>query len=112
MLNTIVRNLISNSIKFTPENGNIKIIINDFVKSNKNYIELIVEDNGIGIEKENLVKIFNTTEHFSTYGTNNEKGSGLGIILCKEFVERHKGEISIKSEINKGTSITVVIPVN
>ena len=107
MLNTIVRNLISNAVKFTPCGGKIKIKINE-IEDEK--ILFIIEDTGVGIKKENLLKIFNTNEHYTTYGTDNEKGSGLGLILCKEFTERHKGKIWVNSTSEKGTIFSFIIP--
>ncbi len=100
MLSTIFRNLISNSIKFCFENGKIKISL----KKHKEFSEFIVSDNGIGISKKNIDKIFDKNKNFSTYGTQEEKGTGIGTDLCRIFVEKHKGEIWVKSVENKGAN--------
>lgn len=106
MLNTVIRNLISNAIKFTPENGEIKITAN----KNEKFSQIIIEDNGIGISKENQIKLFNVGTNYTTPGTNDEKGTGLGLILVSEFIDRHKGTIDIQSEINQGTKFIINIP--
>lgn len=102
MLNIILRNLLSNAIKFTPENGQI-ILGGKLTNDNKTLI--YVKDSGVGVAAEDLDKLFNPTSNFSTLGTNNEKGTGIGLILCKEFVERNGGEIWVESKENKGTTI-------
>ena len=106
MLNTVIRNLVSNAIKFTPENGEIKVI----VTKNINTTKIIVEDSGIGISMENQKKLFNFGTNYTTPGTNNEKGTGLGLILVNEFIDRHNGTIQIESEINNGTKFLINIP--
>jgi len=106
MIKTVLRNLISNAIKFTKNNG--EVIIN-YKLSEKN-INIEIKDNGIGIKPENVTKLFNKTEYFSTYGTNNEKGSGLGLNLCKEFIEKNSGTIWVESIINEGTSFWFTLP--
>ena len=95
MLNSIMRNLVGNAIKFTNKGGIIRI---HSKRKDDGYLEVCVEDNGAGIKKEDLVKLFKIDEHFSTKGTANEKGSGLGLILCKEFVKKNGGEIWAESE--------------
>ncbi|OQX99710.1 MAG: hypothetical protein B6I24_01875 [Bacteroidetes bacterium 4572_128] len=100
MLLTIFRNLISNSIKFCFENGKIKISL----KKHKEFLEFIVSDNGVGISKKNIDKIFDKNKNFTTYGTQEEKGTGIGIDLCRIFVEKHKGEIWVESAENKGAN--------
>ncbi len=106
MLNTILRNILSNSIKFTELNGQITIGVKNF----NNYIEFYIEDTGIGISPDNITKLFNIDSNISTLGTSNEKGTGIGLILCKEFIEKHKGKIWVESEIGSGTKFTFVIP--
>lgn len=106
MLQTVIRNLISNAIKFTNPDG--RIIISS--KSIKNFVEISIEDNGIGIKKENLVNLFKTGKNLSTKGTANEEGTGLGLILCAEMIKMHKGKIWAESEIGKGTKFIVRIP--
>ena len=110
MIHTIIRNLISNAVKYTNTNGKVEISINNILKEDKEYVRFSVKDDGVGISPENIEKMLNTKEFYSTYGTNKEKGTGIGIILTKEFVERHNGFINIESEIGKGTEISVYIP--
>lgn len=106
MLNSILSNLISNGIKFSNEKSKINI---SAIRIDK-MIEIEVVDFGIGIKKDSLEKIFNSNHIFSSRGTKNEKGSGLGLLLCKEFTEKHGGKINISSEVNKGTQITISLP--
>jgi len=107
MLKIILRNIISNAIKFTTRYGEITI---NTEQSNGNII-ISISDTGIGIKKDNLQKIFHINEITSTTGTENEKGTGLGLILCKEFVEKHGGKIWAESEIGKGSKFTLTIPI-
>ena len=105
MTRTIVRNLISNAIKYTEQGGNI------FIRSNcADHCQISITDTGIGMSTDNLDKIFKLDESFSTMGTGREKGTGLGLILCKEFVEKNGGEIWVKSELNKGSIFTFTLP--
>jgi PAS domain S-box-containing protein len=108
MLKTILRNLISNAIKFTHSNGEITI----FAVQNQNNIEITVSDNGVGMSEETQSKLFEIDANTTTAGTANEKGSGLGLILCKEFVEKHGGEIWVKSELGKGSTFEFSLPIN
>jgi len=103
---TVLRNLISNSIKFTPEGGKIQI----FSKPDNHYLHITVSDNGIGISAENLTKIFKTSSHHTTPGTNSEPGTGLGLILCQEILEKAGGNISVESEESKGSGFTISLP--
>jgi len=106
MLNTIIRNLISNAIKFTNNGGEINI----YTEQNQTNITIIVQDNGVGISSETLPKLFDISQKRSTLGTENEKGSGLGLALCREFVEKHGGKIWAESEIEKGSKFKFTIP--
>ena len=106
MLMLILRNLISNAIKFTKPDGNINIALT----SNENQIEITISDNGIGIPKEKLKTLFNTTSNKTSLGTEYEKGSGLGLILCREFVEKHGGIIWVESEVGKGSDFKFKLP--
>lgn len=108
MLETIFRNLLSNALKFTPVNGKIEIM----ATLHMNRYEISVKDTGVGIKREDLNKIFEVGSGFSTRGTENEKGTGLGLLLCKEFVERHHGKIWVESEESKGSKFTFSINQN
>lgn len=104
---TVLRNLVSNAIKFTGENG--KIVIRSTKQNNK--IEFAVIDNGIGISEKNCEKLFNLEKTFSTKGTFKEEGTGLGLILCKEFVETMGGSLKVVSTPGKGSVFSFTIPV-
>jgi CheY-like chemotaxis protein len=105
MLKAVLRNLVSNAIKFTNPNGIIKISVEQ-IDSN---VLFSVSDNGIGIKPERLEHIFEIS-HTSTSGTANENGTGLGLLICKEFVEKHGGKIWVKSEMGKGSVFYFNIP--
>jgi len=106
LLSTILRNLISNAIKFTYPGGKIEL------SSNQAGLNLIVcvKDNGIGIKQEDLSKVFRIEESISRPGTQNEQGTGLGLLLCKEFVDKHGGKIWVESTPGKGSSFYFTIP--
>jgi PAS domain S-box-containing protein len=105
MVRTIIRNLISNAIKYTDQGGHIRILSHCNKKC-----EVSISDSGIGISPENIDKIFKIDESFSTLGTEREKGTGLGLILCKEFVEKNGGKLKIKSKPNEGSTFTFTLP--
>jgi two-component system sensor histidine kinase/response regulator len=106
MLKTVLRNLISNAIKFTPQGGLITIAAIE----DEDFVKIKVSDSGVGIAEKNLPKLFNEKQHFSSVGTNNEAGSGLGLILCKNFVQANNGKISAESISGKGSTFTIEIP--
>ncbi len=108
MLRTILRNLLSNAIKFTNKGGEINIK----AEENPAYVCISVSDNGIGIAPENLAKLFKMTEVISTQGTAREKGTGLGLLLCQEFVVKHGGRIWAESEEGKGSIFNFTLPSN
>ena len=111
MIATVIRNLISNAIKFTPKDEEIFINARLTTGENgQNFTQISVKDNGAGIEKETQTKLFSISENTSTKGTENETGTGLGLILCKEFVENHGGEIWVESETAIGSSFYFTIP--
>ena len=101
----VFRNLISNAIKFTPEFGSITIE----AKETEDYITVSVKDTGIGIAPENIEKIFDDRKHFTTYGTDSEKGSGIGMGLCKHYIEANGGRIYIESTIGEGTTVNFTL---
>ncbi|MFO8236160.1 MAG: ATP-binding protein [Bacteroidales bacterium] len=107
MVNTIIRNLLSNAIKFTPENGKVSIKAENY---NNDKVKFLVIDNGVGIPSDKVNHVFDLTENYSTEGTNSEKGTGLGLILCKEFVEKNGGEIWVKSKEGKGSTFNFTLP--
>lgn len=106
MIETVIRNLISNAIKFSHPDG--KITLNCIQKDD--FIEISVIDYGVGIKKEDQEKLFRIDQNITTLGTSKEKGTGLGLILCKEFVEKNNGQIWMESELNKGSAFMFTIP--
>ncbi len=107
MLSTVLRNLLSNAIKFTLPNGSVSV---ESHQIGPELVEIVVSDTGIGIEPEKIKNLFNLGKSSSTFGTENEKGSGLGLLLCKEFVEKNGGNIRVKSQPGKGTNISFTLP--
>ncbi len=106
MVNLVVRNLISNAIKFTPNAGKIRI----YSSLDVNNVNIHISDNGIGIGPDNLKNLFNQHLHPSTKGTGNEKGTGLGLMLCKDFIEKNGGCIWVESEKGKGSTFSFSLP--
>lgn len=106
MIGTALRNLISNAIKFSHPGDEIVIS----VEQKPNEYEIAVIDKGVGIKEVSLGKLFHIEESYTTAGTQNEKGTGLGLILCKEFIEKHKGKIWVESEFGKGSTFRFTIP--
>lgn len=108
MVNTVLRNLISNAIKFSKPGK--QVIVHS--KPNNGKAEVSVVDQGIGIKPENISKLFDVTSNFTTYGTKGEKGTGLGLDLCHEFITKMKGDISVKSTLGEGTTFTFTLPLS
>lgn len=108
--NTVIRNLISNAIKFSKQKGEIYIRSEAVALGSKSFYRISIADNGIGISEERLNDIFRIDVQTSTEGTYNEKGSGLGLILCKELIEKQGGQIEIHSQIGKGTTVSITLP--
>lgn len=106
----VFNNLVANSIKFTPKGGNIEILAREIPE--KLRVEFTVKDSGIGIEKEDLDKLFVLDKKFTTLGTDGERGTGLGLSLVHEIIEKHSGEISVKSEIGKGSQFIFTLPIS
>ena len=103
----IIRNLISNALKFTSEYGTISFT----GRTTNRSVELTIADTGIGMTEQQLNNLF-TPAHVSTYGTSGERGMGIGLLLCKEYIEAYKGTLSITSEVNAGTTIKITFPLN
>jgi PAS domain S-box-containing protein len=106
MFKTIVRNLVSNAIKFTKENGSVYLT----ALANEKFVTISVQDTGIGLSQANIDKLFRIDVNYTTPGTNQERGTGLGLILCKELVEKNGGKIWVESEIGKGTKFIFTLP--
>jgi two-component system, sensor histidine kinase and response regulator len=107
MLQTILRNLLSNAIKYTNPGGKVSLS----ALENNGFVEVVVSDTGIGISPQKQEMIFTLEERFSEKGTGGETGTGLGLILCKEFVEKNGGQIFVESEPGKGSKFTFTMPV-
>lgn len=105
MIKLVVRNLVANAVKFSQKGG----VVTVEVTGSDEFVELKIIDRGIGIKPEDQKKLF-SREHFTNRGTDNEKGSGLGLMLCKEFVEKHGGKLWFESEMGKGTTFNFTIP--
>jgi signal transduction histidine kinase len=108
MIETTIRNLVSNAIKFTKPEGEVKISIEDKNES----IQVNIEDNGVGMTEEQLSLLFKVNTGFKSKGTMNETGTGLGLLLCKDFIERNNGSISVTSKVNQGSKFSILIPKN
>lgn len=106
MVTTVIRNLISNAIKYTRFGDKITVMAHP----QNNMVKLAVVDTGIGIEQHNLNRLFRIDSNLSTPGTNKERGTGLGLILCKEFVERNGGDITVQSKLDKGSTFSFTLP--
>lgn len=105
-INTVIRNLISNAIKFTPEGGTIRV----GVETKAAFTHIYVADDGLGMSQEVVDKLFRIDTKLSTRGTANEKGTGLGLILCREFVRKNGGKISVQSRPGKGSVFSITFP--
>ena len=105
MINTVIRNLLGNAIKYT-EKGAISVN----VIRNGDFAEVNVTDSGVGISEAKLATLFEIEQKKSTSGTRNEKGSGLGLLICRDFVQINKGKISVRSIVGQGTTITFTLP--
>jgi len=117
MIDTVIRNLISNALKFTPPEGSITILATLLPKKTVNnqeisLVQLSVTDTGIGIPPDDVDKLFKIEVHHTTLGTNNEKGTGLGLVMCQEMVQKNGGQIWVESEIGQGTTFHFTIPLD
>ncbi len=106
MLMTILRNLLSNAIKFTLSNKNIYVS----VIGTEIDVLICVKDEGVGIKSENVEKLFKVNDFSTTFGTSGEKGTGLGLLLCQDFVNKHGGKIWVESEVEKGSAFKFTLP--
>jgi signal transduction histidine kinase len=115
MLNTVIRNFISNSIKFSNRGGKIEIgaeIIDDPFNKSLKLVRVFVSDYGIGMSQDIIDKLFKIDEKVSRPGTENEPSTGLGLLLCSEFIEKNRGKVFVESEINQGTTISFTLPLS
>lgn|GEM_PF-2461625 len=110
LITIVVRNLVSNAIKFTRDGGQIEII--GKINSDANHYLVAVKDSGVGIPPDKVQKLFRIDTASSTKGTHNESGTGLGLLLCKEYVEKHNGKIWVESELDIGTTFYFTLPLN
>ena len=108
MIKTVLRNLVSNALKFTNNGGTINVSSEE----NSENVTISISDNGVGIKPENITKLFNISEVITTKGTAEETGTGLGLLLCKEFVEKHGGKIWVESEVGKGSEFKFTLPMS
>ncbi|MCL4551136.1 MAG: PAS domain S-box protein [Bacteroidetes bacterium] len=108
MLNTILRNLLTNALKFTNKHG----VITAETKRSDSFVGIEVKDNGVGMPENVRESLFRLDVSHSSLGTDNEAGTGLGLILCKEFVEKNGGSISVESEVDKGTTFKFTLPIH
>lgn len=108
MLNTIIRNILTNAIKFTNRNGSITVDAG----STKNFAQVMIKDSGVGMDSATIDKLFRLDVSHTTAGTEKEAGTGLGLILCKEFVEKNGGKIWAESELGVGTTFSFTIPLS
>lgn len=106
MLNSVIENLLSNAIKFSRRNSEV-IVANTI---NGNSVCVSIKDSGVGINKNDLVKLFKIDKHHSTQGTEDERGTGLGLILCKEMIEKMGGDIKVTSKVNEGSIFSFTLP--
>lgn len=106
MLNTIIRNILSNAIKYTPKNGTIAVI----AENNGSEVHVSISDTGVGMTQNQIDSLFKVDVNNSTSGTENEKGTGLGLLVCHEFISKMNGKIDIESEVEKGTTFIISLP--
>jgi two-component system sensor histidine kinase/response regulator len=106
MLNTVLRNLLSNALKFTPTGGKVTLR----ASRKENAVVVAVQDTGTGIGKDDVDKLFRIDVKYRSAGTNNESGTGLGLILCKEFIQYHGGRIWVESRLHEGSTFYFSLP--
>ena len=106
MILTVIRNLINNALKFTNEGG--QIIVS--AKDEADICRISVEDTGVGMDDKTVTKLFRLDENVTTTGTSGETGTGLGLIICKEFIDKNNGQIKAESRIGSGSTFTIILP--
>ena len=107
LLSTILRNLINNAVKYTPNGGQVRV----YCEQNKSEITISVKDTGIGMSENQLENLFKLDSNVTMPGTSEEKGTGLGLILCREFVDMHKGKIWATSTQKEGSTFSFTLPI-
>lgn len=110
MLETILRNLLGNAFKFTPRGGRVTVTGKNGLDSQPGWLKVAVHDSGVGMSQTDLDKLFRLDTNHTSPGTEKEKGSGLGLMICKEMVERNGGHLSVKSELGQGTTVEFTVP--
>lgn len=105
-LSLVLRNVLGNALKFSRTGGQINVNC----QIHDHFVQIIVSDTGVGIPKEDLAKLFQLEGHYTRQGTTNERGTGLGLLLCKEYIEKNNGKIMIESEVGKGTTVIIELP--
>jgi signal transduction histidine kinase len=107
MVDTVMRNLLSNGLKFTSAGGSIHVSSTD---RDEHFIAVVIADTGIGIPEDVLPRLLRIDTQYTHAGTAGEQGTGLGLILCKELVEKNGGSLWVESELGKGTTFTFTLP--
>jgi signal transduction histidine kinase len=110
MLETIIRNLVGNALKFTPRGGRVTVTGKNGLEGQAGWVKVSVQDTGVGMSQADIARLFRLDGSHSTPGTEKEKGSGLGLIICQEMVERNGGQIWVKSEVGQGTAVEFTVP--
>ena len=108
MIKTILRNLLSNAIKYSHQGGMVKVV----VEQDNGLCKFSITDEGVGIEKNRVEQLFSQAVVSTTKGTLDEKGTGLGLLICKELVALHNGTIGVESEVGKGANFYFAIPID
>lgn len=109
-INTVLRNLISNALKFTPKGGSVTVNTKETIYNQNDYIEISICDTGVGMPNDRVEKLFRIDQSVSTNGTEKEQGTGIGLILCKEFIEKNKGKIWVESTPEVGSTFRFILP--
>ncbi len=108
MVTTVIQNILSNALKFSNEGDNISIVISH---NKGGFVKVEIKDSGIGMSDEVINKLFKVEENYSSVGTAGEKGTGIGLIICKDLIQRNKGKIGVESELGKGSTFWFLLPI-